>query len=163
MKKMNYLVLILCLVSASLANADVIESWGAEASLIYLYQSSGGGQSTTVLPMINGKVYSQGGFGLVAQVGATAYKDALTDKVFAISVARLNPSYKFEGTPFAIEGLVGVQAWDGHGVNLDTGLRGHYFLQESLKEYFSDVFLQVGTIAQNNRTDYVGVGFSSWF
>ena len=167
MKVSQCLVLFSALVSLNAfaqesASFEIRQRLGVEAGVLALSQS-GGGDTTTVLPLINFKLWTQENFTVVAQAGGTAYKEASMDKTFGIGVLRINPLYRFADTAFSVEGLLGVQAWEGRGTKADLGLRVNYNVRAWTNEYLDEAFAGGGTINHDNVTNYFTVGFKKQF
>ncbi|MNK89338.1 hypothetical protein D3C87_1093460 [compost metagenome] len=145
--------------AVSAQNNSSEATWGVEAGLLYLNQSSGG-DTTTVLPMLNGRLWHSGPWGLNAQVGATVYKDANSDKTFSIGVFRLNPLYQIADTKFSLEGLLGVQKWEDQDAKADLGLRLNYGFESA---WLSELFVGGGSVQQDETTNYLTLGLKKWF
>jgi hypothetical protein len=164
---MKKLALLSLLSLSSFAFADgsfsLKEKLGAEIGGLYLSQS-GGGNTTTVLPMINLKVLERGTFKLNAQAGATAYLDDSSDDRFFVGVARVNPTILIEKTQMSLEGLFGFQYWDeGKKINLDLGARLNYNILDLSKKYLDEAFVGVGIITHSETATYFTLGVKKWF
>ncbi|MNJ96726.1 hypothetical protein D3C87_144570 [compost metagenome] len=136
---------------------------GAEIGALYLSQSSGG-NTTTVLPMLNAKLWNKDSFAINTQIGGTAYKDQSTDKTFTIAVARINPIYQIAESKWSVEGLLGLQAWEGKGgAKADFGARVNYDIKDLSQSYLDDASLGAGTVAHEEAVTYVTLGVKKWF
>ncbi|MFM6929595.1 MAG: hypothetical protein ACKOX6_14090 [Bdellovibrio sp.] len=144
---------------ASAQSNSTVPKWGVEVGSLYFHQDSGG-DTTTVLPMINAGLWQSGSWDLNAQIGGTVAKGANNDDTFSIGVLRLNPLYRFADMPFSIEGLLGVQKWEKQDTKVDLGLRGNYLLGH---EWVSEIFAAAGSVQLDEVTNYVTVGLKKWF
>lgn len=165
---MRKIILTTLILGSSISTAQSVSSLsfkerlGAEAGFIYLKQD-GGGNTTTVFPFLDLKVWGVDEFSLNAQVGATAYKDEATSKTFAIAALRVNPIYQISAM-FSVEGLLGVQAWESKGgAKTDFGARMNYRVNAISDNWINDVYLGAGTIAHDDPTIYMTLGLKKWF
>ncbi|GEM_PF-3923318 len=159
---MKMIFIISALFVSSIAFAQSHSKLGAEIGGLYLTQS-GGGNTTTVLPMLNYKFLKAEKFKLNIQAGATVYLDHSSDDKFFVGVARVNPIYQI-AEKFSLEGLLGTQFWaEGSKFNLDLGGRVNYSLSDMTKNYLDDVFAGGGVITHEEAVTYFTLGVKKWF
>lgn len=145
------------------SQTSLLTSYGVELGALYLNQDDGG-DTLTVLPMINKKLIGGVDFQLNAQAGATAYKDSRTEQSFMIAVLRLNPIYNITGSRYSLEGLLGLQSWESESsVQFDYGLRGNVDLKDYFQDLVDQAFIAVGRIENENKVTYFTMGLKKWF
>ncbi|WP_142699596.1 hypothetical protein [Bdellovibrio sp. ZAP7] len=155
----SFLIIFLFATTARAESNSLVSNWGVEAGALYLNQSSGG-ETTTILPMLDGGLWLSGNWALNVQIGGTAYKDSSTDKTFTIGVARINPVYRIPATKFSVEALLGMQKWEEQDAKADLGLRGNYVVGN---DWLSELFFGAGSVQHDEVTNYVTVGMKKWF
>lgn len=139
------------------------QSWGLEAGFLSLHQSSGG-NTTTVLPLLNWHFLKYDQYDLGLQFGGTVYKDAGTGKSFGISALRLTPSYRFSESSLGLEALLGAELWEAReGLKTDLGVRLNYRLSEPWLSVLNELFIGGGQIFHADPVSYLTVGAKAWF